>query len=145
MHREERELDAIGDSQLVEDAREVPFYRVLGNGEPLRDLLVGERGGHGSEDLTLTLRQTKAAAVNLVRRTLRSKQYGPDGVEQRGRAKALVDQVTDAKETKRLMIGLMTFVPQHRDRGSGGDFPQHIASGESRTGQVEDHEIRPQL
>ena len=68
MRCEERKLDAVGGAKLIKNVRQVAFHRVFGDGEGVRDLLVGMPGHDRTDNCQLTLRQTKAppmAALDL--------------------------------------------------------------------------------
>ena len=63
VRREERQLNAIGRAQLVENPREVAFDRVFGDREGLRDLPVGGTGDDRFDNVQLASGQPEGFAA----------------------------------------------------------------------------------
>src|SRR5207249_5213658 len=59
MQREKRELEAIGDAELVEDVREVVFDRLLADRHLCRDVAVGIAAENHADDLELPRREAE--------------------------------------------------------------------------------------
>src|SRR5882672_6331090 len=62
---EERELQAVRQSEPPEDVREMPFHRVFAERELLRDLLVRPAGCDRRDDLLLPWRDVRLARLPL--------------------------------------------------------------------------------
>src|SRR2546426_12460247 len=59
MQREQRQLEAIGHAELVEDVREVVFDRLLADRDLCRDVTVGIAAENHADDLELPRRETE--------------------------------------------------------------------------------------
>ena len=86
MHREQRELEAIGHTDFVEDVRQVVFDGLFADRESFRNLLVLIRVHDCSDDLPLACGETEIARL-LARRSGGATQTA-DGGHQVGHALA---------------------------------------------------------
>lgn len=153
MHREQRELNPVGDSELVEDAGEVTFDGVLGNGKPLRNLFVRKTRRNCDENLSLALREMEIR-IRIVGSSLRrfqaaaigrSRQHRADRIKEGRRTKPLVDRPPDARTAQRLEIRPVALVPENDDWHFAREFPEYIRREKSGNGEIKYEQVRAEL